>query len=69
MRVELNEYRYYLEKNVVRRTEYLSRRIELLEACNATLCQKLALAKHEPGSVCVQEEHELTPKLYLLGNG
>ena len=47
MHVELNEYRYYLEKNVARRTEHLSRRIELLEACNAILCGKLAMSRQE----------------------
>ena len=42
MRSELHEHRYYLEQNVDQRTEYLTRRIEVLEACNAALCSKLA---------------------------
>lgn len=47
MKAELNEHRYYLERNVERRTEHLLKRIELLEYCNATLCDKLALARKE----------------------
>lgn len=68
MHVELNEYRYYLEKNVARRTEYLSRRIELLEACNATLCSKLALSKKEFTTADGQDVLEHTAKLYLLNS-
>ncbi len=41
MRSELHEHRYYLEQNVDQRTEHLTRRIEVLEACNAALCSKL----------------------------
>ena len=42
MASELNEHRYYLEQNVERRTELLAKRIVMLEACNASLCSKLA---------------------------
>ena len=41
MRSELHEHRYYLERNVAQRTEHLTRRIDVLEACNAALCSKL----------------------------
>ena len=47
MTSELNEHRYYLERNVDRRTEHLVKRIAVLEACNATLCGKLALSQKE----------------------
>ena len=47
MEAELNELRYYLERNVEQRTEQLVRRIALLEHCNAALCDKLVLARSE----------------------
>lgn len=47
MEEELNEHRYYLEKKVEQRTEQLVRRINLLESCNATLCDKLAQARRD----------------------
>ena len=50
MRSELHEHRYYLEQNVDQRTEYLTRRIEVLEACNAALCSKLASSQKSPVS-------------------
>jgi len=46
MKAELNEHRYYLERNVERRAAHLLTRIALLESCNSALCSKLALA-HE----------------------
>ncbi len=46
MKSELHKHRYYLEQSVARRTECLTRRIEVLEACNAALCSKLA-SNHE----------------------
>lgn len=61
MRDEILEHRYNLEKNVERRTEKLTRRIELLESCNATLCSKLAQSRRDiaPGD-------EGKVKLYVL---
>ncbi|OGS91861.1 MAG: hypothetical protein A2Z95_10250 [Gallionellales bacterium GWA2_60_18] len=47
MEAELHEHRYRFARNVEQRTEQLMRRIALLESCNATLCDKLALAKSE----------------------
>lgn len=47
MRAELHEHRYYLEQKVEQRTEHLLKRIASLEACNATLCDKLAAAQQE----------------------
>lgn len=47
MKAELNELRYCLEQNVERRTEHLLIRIALLESCNETLCNKLALYQEE----------------------
>lgn len=41
----MNEHRYYLEQKVEQRTEELVKRINLLESCNSTLCDKLAEAK------------------------
>jgi nitrate/nitrite-specific signal transduction histidine kinase len=45
MSSELHEHRYYLEQNVAQRTEHLTKRIEVLEACNATLSSRLALSQ------------------------
>ncbi len=47
MKAELHEHRYYLEQKVEQRTERLLKRIASLEACNATLCDKLATAQRE----------------------
>lgn len=47
MEAELNGHRYYLERHVESRTEQLMRRMALLESCNASLGDKLALAKRE----------------------
>lgn len=47
MEAELNEHRYYLERNVERRTEQLVKSMSLLESCNAALCDKLASAQKE----------------------
>ncbi len=47
MEAELNEHRYYLERNVERRTEQLVKNMTLLESCNASLCDKLALTQKE----------------------
>lgn len=68
LRSELNEHRYYLERNVALRTEHLSRRIELLESCNATLCGKLAQSRKEfaEGEPTANEAGDGLVKLYLL---
>jgi len=47
MKAELNEHRHFLERSVERETMHLSKRISLLESCNATLSGKLALAYQE----------------------
>lgn len=47
MKAELNEHRHFLERSVERETASLSKRIALLESCNATLSGKLALAYQE----------------------
>ncbi len=78
MKAELNEHRYYLERNVERRTEHLLKRTELLEYCNATLCDKLALAHKELAALKQQPAHTLPDydaepndramKLYVMSN-
>jgi hypothetical protein len=67
MKAELNEHRYYLERNVERRTEHLLKRTELLEYCNATLCDKLALAHKELVALEQQSAHTL-PNNYAEPN-
>lgn len=47
MKTELEELRRCLDRNVARETEYLQRRIDLLESCNATLSSRLASAQRE----------------------
>lgn len=47
MRAELDEHRHFFERRVERETASLSKRIALLESCNATLSGKLALAYQE----------------------
>lgn len=47
IQAELAEHRYHLERKVEQRTEQLLKRITLLESCNATLCDKLAMAQKE----------------------
>lgn len=74
MRTELNGLRYYLERNVERRTEHLLKRIAVLEFCNTTLCNKLALAQRE--HVALQpappkeatEPNDRSLKLYVINN-
>lgn len=78
MKAELNEHRYYLERNVERRTEHLLKNIALLESCNATLCDKLALTRKELSALKQPSEHTLpkintepndrTVKLYVMNN-
>ena len=78
MKAELNEHRYYLDRNVERRTEHLLKSIALLESCNATLCDKLALTRKELSVLKQPSEHTLpkidtepndrTVKLYIMNN-
>lgn len=78
MEAELNEHRYHLERKVEQRTEQLTRRITLLESCNATLCDKLALAYKELATLKQQPAHTLpkedtepndhAAKLYIVSN-
>lgn len=64
LRSEVNEHRYYLERNVAHRTEHLIKRIELLEQCNAALCRKLTQnIKPIPASV---PPAEAAARLYVL---
>ena len=57
---ELNEHRYYLERKVEQRTEQLVKRIELLESCNTTLCNKLAQAKRDIAALQKQIDNNLS---------
>ena len=76
MKAELNEHRYYLERNVERRTEHLLKRIAVLEFCNATLCGKLALASKELSALNQLPEppkeetgsNDRSLKLYVMNN-
>ena len=68
MRSELHEHRYYLEQNVAQRTEHLTRRIEVLEVCNAALCSKLVSSEksllNRPSSYA--ESVDSTSKIRLV---
>ena len=74
MKVELNEHRYYLERNVEQRTEHLLKHIAVLESCNAALCDKLALVQRDhaalqpalPGKDAEPKDRRL--KLYVMNN-
>jgi len=78
MKTELNEHRYCLERNVKQRTEPLLKRIALLESCNTTLCDKLALVRKELTALKQQsvytlakkdtEPNDRTVKLYVMNN-
>lgn len=74
MASELKEHRYYLERNVAMRTEELLRRINLLESCNASLCDKLALAQNEVAMLQqstvrqVDQVHERVARLYIVNS-
>jgi len=41
MEAELDGHRYYMERRVAERTETLSRRVAILESCNAALCDQM----------------------------
>ena len=60
LETELNEHRSYLEREVEQRTEQLVKRIELLESCNTTLCDKLAQAKRTIAALQKQMDTRLS---------
>jgi hypothetical protein len=65
MQSELEEHRYYLERNVDLKTLHLTRRIDLLESCNTNLCGKLAITKKELAALT----EKVSPiKLQLFNN-
>ncbi|MDD4930126.1 MAG: hypothetical protein PHP85_12740 [Gallionella sp.] len=72
---ELHEHRYYLERNVERRTAQLQKRIEILESCNANLCRNLALSQRELAAMQYlhttggTETDNAPAKLYILKTG
>lgn len=66
LKKELHEHRYYLERNVAKQTEYLTRRIDLLEFCNATLCAKLAISKKELAELHATEKESAPGERSLL---
>lgn len=78
MKAELNELRYFLDRNVERRTEQLLKRIALLESCNTTLCCKLTLAEKEIAALKQQpaltlprksaEQKDRAMKPYVINN-
>ncbi len=68
MQSELDEHRYYLERNVARKTEHLTRRIDLLESCNTTLCGKLAASKKALSAAIEKNPADSPVKLHLLKN-
>ncbi len=66
MQTELNELRYYFEQNVAQRTVLLITRIALLESCNATLCDKLAMSQEELNRFrAVQRKEVVTSQIVL----
>jgi hypothetical protein len=68
MNSELDEHRYFFERNVARRTEQLIRRIELLESCNANLCFKLAQSQQALAASVEKKTDEAPAKLYFLNS-
>jgi hypothetical protein len=74
MKAELNEHRYYLERNVEQRTEHLLKHIAVLESCNAALCGKLALVQRDPATLQPAqpkkdtETNDRSLKLYVMNN-
>ena len=66
MKAELHEHRYYLEQKVERRTEHLLKRIASLEACNATLCDKLAAAQQELATLRQAAIADQTMPLHIM---
>jgi hypothetical protein len=74
MKVELNEHRYYLERNVEQRTEHLLKHIAVLESCNAALCDKLILVQRDHAALQPAshgkdaETNARRLKLYVMNN-
>lgn len=69
---ELNEHRYYMERNVEQRTEHLLKRITVLESCNAALCGKLAMAQRDLAALTLPKKDtspkDRAVKLYVMNN-
>jgi len=61
MKAELSEHRHFIERSVEQETMHLSKRIALLESCNATLSGKLAQAYQEIAAL-KQPPHDLPSK-------
>lgn len=68
MESELEEHRYYLERNVDLKTLHLTRRIDLLESCNTNLCGKLAITKKELAALTEKSPQGSPIKLQLFNN-
>ena len=68
MQHELHQHRNYLEQNVALRTVHLMRRIEVLEACNAALCNKLIFSQEvlENCTSRLAETAESTSRMRLV---
>lgn len=73
LEAELNNHRYFLERNVALRTEQLMRRLALLESCNASLCEQLSCARMEIASLRQQLDffapeidHQMLPEQAAL---
>ena len=60
MESELQQYRYRLEKMVEERTEMLSRRIAILESCNAQLCDSYGQMRMQYFALLDQAQPELS---------
>lgn len=58
MEAELNQHRYRLDRHVESRTRQLMKRMALLESCNATLSEKLAMARMELTALKQQSEYK-----------
>lgn len=59
MEAELNQHRYRLDRHVESRTRQLMKRMVLLESCNATLSEKLAMARMELAALKQQSEYKV----------
>lgn len=60
MEAELHEHRYCLEQHVELRTRQLMKRITLLESCNTTLCDKLAVIQKD---IIAIKKHRAVPAI------
>lgn len=61
MEAELVDHRYCLERNVEQRTRQLTKRITMLESCNASLCDELSSARLEVAAL-KQQLSQLLPE-------